>query len=68
VDGQCTALAVANAAAYSSVLFDLVVLALALLSAAYRGGWRPAVRDLLITVVVLLAAGGLSAGAPIRRV
>ena len=37
-----TALAVANAAAYSSALFDLVVLALALLTAVPpAGGWRP---------------------------
>jgi hypothetical protein len=59
-----TALAVANAAAYSSVLFDLVVLALALLT-AWPAGARLAARrcaTLLITVVVLLAAGVLIGG------
>jgi hypothetical protein len=58
------ALAVANAAAYASALFDLVVLALALLTA-----WPIAVRlaarrcaTLLIVVVVLLTAGVLAGG------
>ena len=58
------ALALANAAAYSSVLFDLVVLALALLTAV-PSGWRLAARrcaTLLVTVVVLLAAGVLIGG------
>jgi len=57
-------LALANAAAYSSALFDLVVLALALLTA-----WPIAVRlaarrcaTLLIVVVVLLTAGVLIGG------
>jgi hypothetical protein len=59
-----TALAVANAAAYSSVLFDLVVLALALLTAWPAGGRLAARRcaTLLITVMVLLAAGVLIGG------
>ena len=59
-----TALAVANAAAYSSILFDLVVLALALLTAWPAGGRLAARRcaTLLITVVVLLAAGVLVGG------
>jgi hypothetical protein len=54
-----TALAVATAAAYSSVLFDLVLLALALLTAWPSGGSLAARRcaTLLITMVVLLAAG-----------
>jgi Dolichyl-phosphate-mannose-protein mannosyltransferase len=59
-----TALAVANAAAYSSVLFDLVVLVLALLT-AWPSGRRLAARrcaTLLVTVVVLLAAGTLIGG------
>jgi hypothetical protein len=59
-----TALAVANAAAYSSVLFDLVVLVLALLTAWPSGGRLAARRcaTLLVTVVVLLAAGTLIGG------
>jgi len=59
-----TALAVANAAAYSSVLFDLVVLALALLTAWPAGGRLAARRcaTLLITMVVLLAGGMLVGG------
>jgi hypothetical protein len=59
-----TALAVANAAAYSSVVFDLVVLALALLTAWPSGGRLAARRcvTLLITVIVLLAAGVLIGG------
>ena len=60
-----TALAVANAAAYSSVVFDLVVLALALLTTWPAGGRRLAARrcaTLLITVVVLLGAGALVGG------
>ncbi len=59
-----TALAVANAAAYSSVLFDLVLLALALLTTWPSGGRLAARRcaTLLITVVVLLAAGLLIGG------
>ena len=58
------ALAVANAVAYSSALFDVVVLALALLT-AFPGGGRLAVRrcaTLLIVVVVLLTAGLLAGG------
>jgi hypothetical protein len=59
-----TALAVANAAAYSSVLFDLVVLALALLTTWPAGGRLAARRcaTILITMVVLLAAGVLIGG------
>jgi hypothetical protein len=58
------ALAVANAAAYSSVLFDLVVLALALLTAWPAGGRLAARRcaTVLITMVALLAAGVLIGG------
>ena len=57
------ALAVANAAAYSSALFDLVVLALAAL-VAWPGGGRLAVRrcSVLLIVVVVLAGAGLLAG------
>jgi 4-amino-4-deoxy-L-arabinose transferase-like glycosyltransferase len=58
------ALAVANAAAYSSALFDLVVLALALLTALPSGG-RLAVRRcavLLVVVVVLVTVGLLAGG------
>jgi hypothetical protein len=58
------ALAVANAAAYSSVLFDLVLVALVLLT-TWPSGARLAARrcaTLLITVVVLLAAGALVGG------
>jgi hypothetical protein len=58
------ALAVANAVAYSSVLFDLVVLALALLTAWPSDGRLAARRcaTMLITTVVLLAAGVLIGG------
>jgi Dolichyl-phosphate-mannose-protein mannosyltransferase len=58
------ALAVANAAAYSSALFDLVVLALALLTAAPAGGRLAARRCaiLLITVTVLVTVGMLIGG------
>jgi hypothetical protein len=58
------ALAVATAAAYSSFLFDLVVLALALLTAWPAGGKLAARRciTLLITMVVLLTAGVLIGG------
>jgi hypothetical protein len=57
------ALAAANAAAYSSALFDLVVLALALLT-AWPTGVRLAARRcaILLIVVVLLATAGLLAG------
>jgi 4-amino-4-deoxy-L-arabinose transferase-like glycosyltransferase len=58
------ALAVANAAAYASALFDVVVLALALLT-AWPGGGRLAARrcaSLLIVVVVLVTAGLLAGG------
>jgi hypothetical protein len=60
------ALAVANAAAYSSALFDPVVVALAVLSAAPLGGRLAARRcgTLVITVVVLLTAGVLAGGSP----
>ena len=53
------ALALANAAAYSSALFDLVVLALALLTPGRPGGRLAARRcaTLLIVVVVLLTPG-----------
>jgi hypothetical protein len=58
------ALAVANATAYSSALFDLVVLALALLTALPSGGRLAARRCavLLITVAVLVTAGLLAGG------
>ena len=58
------ALAVANAVAYSSALFDVVVLALALLTAFPAGGRLAARRcaTLLIVVVVLLTAGLLVGG------
>jgi 4-amino-4-deoxy-L-arabinose transferase-like glycosyltransferase len=57
------ALAVANAAAYASALFDVVVLALALLT-AWPTGVRLAARRcaILLIVVVLLATAGLLAG------
>ena len=58
------ALAVANAAAYASALFDVVVLALVLLT-AWPGGVRLAARRcaiLLIVVVVLVTAGLLAGG------
>jgi Dolichyl-phosphate-mannose-protein mannosyltransferase len=58
------ALAMANAAAYASALFDVVVLALALLI-AWPGGRRLAARrgaTLLIVVVVLATAGLLIGG------
>jgi len=59
-----TALAVANAAAYASALFDLVVLALALLT-AWPFGRRLAARRcgvLLVVLVVLVTAGLLAGG------
>jgi Dolichyl-phosphate-mannose-protein mannosyltransferase len=58
------ALAVANAAAYSSAVFDLVVLALALLTAWPSGGRLAARRcaTVLLTTLVLLAAGVLIGG------
>jgi Dolichyl-phosphate-mannose-protein mannosyltransferase len=58
------ALAVANAVAYSSALFDVVVLALALLTALPAGGRLAARRcaTLLIVVVVLLTVGLLAGG------
>src|SRR5215470_9643923 len=57
------ALAVANAAAYASALFDVVVLALALLT-AWPTGRRLAARRcaILLIVVVLLATAGVLAG------
>jgi hypothetical protein len=58
------ALVLANAAAYSSALFDVVVLLLALLI-AWPGGGRLAARrcaTLLIVVVVLITAGLLIGG------
>ena len=58
------ALAVANAAAYASALFDVLVLVLALLT-AWPGGRRLAARrcaTLLIVVVVLVTAGLLIGG------
>jgi hypothetical protein len=60
------ALAMANAAAYSSALFDVVVLALAFLTAFPSGG-RVAVRRcavVLIVVAVLVTAGLLLGGSP----
>jgi Dolichyl-phosphate-mannose-protein mannosyltransferase len=59
-----TALAVANAAAYSSVLFDLVVMMLALLTAVPLGGRLIARRcaTLLITVAGLMTGGVLLGG------
>lgn len=59
-----TALAVANAAAYASAAFDLIVLALALL-AGWPAGRRMAARRcavLLIVVAVLVTAGLLGGG------
>jgi hypothetical protein len=59
-----TALAVANAAAYASAVFDLVVLALALLT-GWPAGRRMAVRRcaiLLVVVAVLVTAGLLGGG------
>jgi Dolichyl-phosphate-mannose-protein mannosyltransferase len=56
-------LAVANAAAYSSALFDVVVLALALLTALPAGGRLAARRcATLLTVVVALVTAGLLIG------
>ena len=60
------ALALANAAAYSSVLFDLVVALLALLTAPRASGGLLAARrvaTLLIVTAALLAAGLLAGGA-----
>jgi hypothetical protein len=54
------ALALANAAAYSSALFDPVVIVLALLTAFPKPGGKPAAWrcvTLLVTVTVLLTAG-----------
>jgi hypothetical protein len=58
------ALALANAAAYSSLLFDLVVIALALLTAFPVPGGKLAVRRAVTLVVVLavLLGGGLLIG------
>jgi 4-amino-4-deoxy-L-arabinose transferase-like glycosyltransferase len=58
------ALAVANAAAYSSALFDLVVLALAVLVAVPAGGRVAARRGviMLVVMVVLVTAGLLAGG------
>jgi hypothetical protein len=59
-----TALAVANAAAYASALFDVVVLALALLT-AWPVGRRLAARRcgvLLVVMMVLVTAGSLAGG------
>ena len=60
-----TALAVANAASYSSALFDPVVLVLALLTAFPKPGGKAAARRcaiLLTVVAVLLMAGMLIGG------
>jgi len=59
-----SALAVANAAAYSSIVFDLVVLMLALLTAVPSGGRVAARRcaTLLITVAVLMTVAALLGG------
>jgi Dolichyl-phosphate-mannose-protein mannosyltransferase len=61
-----TALAAANAAAYSSALLDPVVVALAALTAVPLGGRLAARRCaiLVIAVVVLLMAGALAGGSP----
>jgi hypothetical protein len=62
--GAGAALAVANATAYSSALFDLVVLALAVL-VAWPAGARLAARRvviLLVVMVVLVTAGLLAGG------
>ena len=61
-----TALAAANAAAYSSVLLDPVVVALAALTTVPLGGKMAARRcaSLVIAVVVLLTAGALAGGSP----
>jgi hypothetical protein len=57
------ALALANAAAYSSALFDVVVLVLAWLSAVPLGGKVAARRcAVLLIVVIVLVTGGLLAG------
>lgn len=59
------ALALANAAAYSSVLFDLFVLVITLLTAFPKPGATHALvrcLTLLITLAVLLAAGLLAGG------
>jgi hypothetical protein len=59
------ALALANAAVYSSVLFDLIVLALALLTAFPASGGKTAARraaTLLTVVAALLIAGILIGG------
>jgi 4-amino-4-deoxy-L-arabinose transferase-like glycosyltransferase len=60
------ALAVANAAAYASALFDLAVLALALLTALPAGARLAARRcaTLLIVLMVLITAGLLAGGRP----
>jgi hypothetical protein len=60
-----TALALANAAAYSSALFDPIVIAVALLIAFPRPGGKPAAGrclTLLAVLVVLLTAGLLIGG------
>jgi hypothetical protein len=58
------ALALANAAAYSSALFDLVVIVLALLTAFPKPGGKLAARRIviLLTVVVGLLLAGLLVG------
>jgi len=59
------ALALANAAAYTSILFDLIVLVIAFLTAFPKpGGKYAALRclTLLVTVAVLLTAGLLAGG------
>jgi hypothetical protein len=60
------ALAAANATAYSSVLLDPVVVALAVLTAVPAGGRLAARRCaiLVITVLALLTAGALAGGSP----
>jgi hypothetical protein len=60
-----TALALANAAAYSSALFDPIVIMLALLTAFPRPGGKPAAArglTLLAVLAVLLTAGLLAGG------
>ncbi len=60
-----TALALANAAAYPSALFDPIVIMLALLTAFPRPGGKPAAArclTLLAVVAVLLTAGLLTGG------
>ena len=60
-----TALAVANATAYSSIFFDLFVAAVALLTGLQSSGWRAAFRraaTVLVVTSALLVAGSLIGG------